>query len=157
MKWCGRCKQFKSEEEFVKNRAQKDGLSVQCKDCIKIYRTSEGARIHKRACDRRWYEIGGRDIVIARQHTPIGRDNKRKASIQYRIKYPERLLAHNQLEYAVRSGKISRPINCENCHSECIPVGHHYAGYEPEHWYDVQWLCNACHIEVHREKEVINV
>ena len=32
-KRCGRCKKWKAESEFYKNRRHKDGLAYRCKDC----------------------------------------------------------------------------------------------------------------------------
>jgi len=37
MKQCIRCKKFKSEEEFHKNKAKKDGKSIYCKECLREY------------------------------------------------------------------------------------------------------------------------
>ena len=37
MKQCFRCKKFKNEKEFHKNKAKKDGIDIYCKECICKY------------------------------------------------------------------------------------------------------------------------
>lgn len=44
---CSRCKQFKPLSEFVKNRAQKNGLNQYCKKCTAEYRCM-GSDYHKK-------------------------------------------------------------------------------------------------------------
>ena len=36
MKRCGKCKEFKDESEFIKNKKKKNGLSPYCKECKRI-------------------------------------------------------------------------------------------------------------------------
>ncbi len=35
MKRCSRCKKWKDESKFGKNRSRKNGLSLRCKDCVR--------------------------------------------------------------------------------------------------------------------------
>lgn len=51
------------------------------------------------------------------------------------------------------TSSFTRPDNCEACGRTCVPHAHHYKGYEPEHWLDVQWLCVPCHDRAHREEK----
>jgi hypothetical protein len=37
VKWCGKCGQFKSRDEFYNNRTHSDGKQVYCKTCWKVY------------------------------------------------------------------------------------------------------------------------
>ncbi len=37
MKWCGKCEQFKSPDDFYKNRTTRDGRQPYCKRCWKQY------------------------------------------------------------------------------------------------------------------------
>jgi hypothetical protein len=60
--------------------------------------------------------------------------------------------AQNALNYAVASGRITRPEACERCNKTGIMQGHHHS-YAEEHWLDVEWLCKTCHIRVHKEME----
>lgn len=71
--------------------------------------------------------------------------------------HPEKHKARYMFRYAVQAGKIQRQP-CEICGLEKSEA-HHYLGYEPEHWYDVQWLCRQHHFDAHgfsiRTKELV--
>lgn len=120
------------------------------------YKKLPHARVIKRKSDRKWYhEGGGKKIVKEYQAKPKYREIKKKSATAYRNKYPERQKANDQTLYAVRSGRLPRPDNCSKCGNNCIPVGHHQLGYEPENWFDVAWLCHKCHMELHRNARAI--
>lgn len=57
--------------------------------------------------------------------------------------------AHLAVSYALKRGKIIRPLSCSRCKKEVFVHAHHYLGYEPEHKLDVQWLCDPCHKKIH--------
>ena len=61
---------------------------------------------------------------------------------EYRKKYPEKSMAQNRLNYAVRKGRIKR-LPCEVCGE--VKTHAHHVSYEPKDWYNVKWLCNVCH------------
>ena len=54
MKVCSKCKQEKPFEGFSKERARKDGLRSQCKDCVKQYREQNKESIKER--NKQYYE-----------------------------------------------------------------------------------------------------
>ena len=150
MKYCSGCKQWKLKSEFYKNKAQKDGLANQCIECQKAYRKTENARRLKRKSNRKWYHSKGRNLVRDYQASSWGKIVKRKSAINYRAKYPERLLAQNAVLYAVKTGRLKRPNTCSRCGIICVPHGHHES-YKKEDWLDVIWLCHNCHMEYHRK------
>lgn len=59
-KYCGGCCSEKPHSEFSKNKTQKDGLAIQCKDCYRTYyrkRTLDPAFVqHKRDTRKSWRE-----------------------------------------------------------------------------------------------------
>lgn len=61
-------------------------------------------------------------------------------------RYPEKMLARNLLNYAVKVGKIKRG-NCEVCNKP-NSQGHHDDYYKP---LEVKWLCPLHHKEYHRK------
>lgn len=50
--------------------------------------------------------------------------------------------ARSALRWAVKSGKIKKPLQCQNCGSYGRLDGHHKDHSKP---FDVEWLCKACH------------
>ena len=77
-------------------------------------------------------------------------ERKRKWSAANPIKNQMHHDAHHAVEAAVRTGKLARPDTCESCGATGKIEAHHHLGYEPEHWLDVQWLCQLCHARQHR-------
>lgn len=52
MKWCSGCQQWKEHGEFYRNKAQPDGLQVQCKDCR--WKIERGRREKSREYERQY-------------------------------------------------------------------------------------------------------
>jgi hypothetical protein len=68
-----------------------------------------------------------------------------ETSKKWIVNNPEKRTAHVHLKHAIESGKIIKPFNCEKCGLAGRLDGHHWHGYDPEHYLDVQWLCRKCH------------
>ncbi len=60
--------------------------------------------------------------------------------------------AHFEINYAIRTGKITRPNICEKCGCTCVPRGHHPDYRKPLY---VQWLCRSCHSRLHNTPAVL--
>lgn len=70
-----------------------------------------------------------------------------------RPKTPEsHRIARRELNKAIRRGDIARPSKCDRCGQD-PGVGkggrtkiraHHHNGYDPAHWFDVEWVCDRC-------------
>jgi len=162
MKTCKICNTSKNESCFYPNR-------LVCKPCynqrVMAYSmTEKGATIRKAAKaryrssehgflkEKEYRELPHRVEAMkvhrkkfTEAHPGIGAIYKKS----YYAKYPEKRAAHEALRYAVRSGKIEKPNNCETCGKETGLHGHHDDYYKP---LDVQWLCPECHIKLHREE-----
>lgn len=67
---------------------------------------------------------------------------------EYRKRNPEKIKAQNQLNYAVRKGRIQRQP-CEVCGTSDRVHAHHHVSYEPKDWLNVRWLCFECHKTEH--------
>lgn len=79
----------------------------------------------------------------------ISYEMKRKSLLKESNK--EKIQAGSRLHYAVRTGKIIKPLKCENCNT--IPKrleAHHYKGYD--HPLEVKWLCTSCHKLIEKDK-----
>lgn len=57
-------------------------------------------------------------------------------------KYPDRVRARRQAQYAVRTGRLVRPDECSRCGVACTPQASHDDYTRP---LDVEWLCVRCH------------
>jgi hypothetical protein len=59
--------------------------------------------------------------------------------------------AKKALYHALNSGILIRPDVCEECGntSNMSLHGHHYLGYDQEHWLHVKWWCVSCHTVLH--------
>lgn len=85
-------------------------------------------------------------------HTEYGKSEKGKEVQKRRHeKHPLHRKARGAVSFALRSGKITRPKHCQidGC-TEMRLQAHHWKGYAPEHWLDVQWLCHKHHLEAER-------
>jgi len=120
MKLCKKCGVEKSEDDFY---WQFGKPRTYCKSCFK-------AAWHEyRTANKEKYYI----------HNNIGKQ-------KYRSLYPERIYAQRALSYAIRSGLINKPNQCEQCGTECKPQGHHPDYAKPR---NVVFLCPLCYKHVH--------
>lgn len=148
MKTCSTCHIDKDESEYYA-RAKK------CKECTKA-----SVRANRLA-NLEYYQNYDRNRPnkderakksIEYNQTEKGKEVRRKATKKYRlnsIKYA----AHNDLNNAIKYGKITKPSNCECCGVECNPHGHHD---DYNQTLNVRWLCDKCHVDFHnfvREKQ----
>lgn len=85
----------------------------------------------------------------ARQKLWVNQNRLRRYALNKR--YPQKRLARKRLEYAIISGRVTRPSHCSDCGKHCKPHGHHDDYSRP---LDVRWLCSICHGKVHRIKAV---
>lgn len=54
------------------------------------------------------------------------------------------------MNYALKRGWLSRPLYCEECGLDGLPVqGHHEFGYNACFALCVRWLCPGCHRDAH--------
>ena len=123
MKRCSSCKEVKSKSDFAKNRFFDDVLQTACKECDRI------------RCQRY-------------RQTPKGKESLKKAHRKEELKYPEKEMARRKLRYAVASGKVVKPSQCEGCFTEVELGGHHEDYSKP---FEVEWFCDKCHKELHRK------
>ena len=83
MKVCSRCKQEKPFEGFSKERARKDGLRSQCKDCVKQYREQNKESIKER--NKQYYEQNKESISeYQKQYYEQNKESIRERNKQHR-------------------------------------------------------------------------
>ena len=155
-KTCKKCGRSLDITEFYKHSQMKDGHLSFCKDCVKNrmaeYRVNNYAivlekdRIRGRKAEaverrREYYQN------LRSQNPDFYRQRSAEYLQKYRDKFPEKSIARQRLERAVKSGTIERPDVCSACGKKCKPEAHHRNYSKP---LEVVWLCNACHAKEHR-------
>lgn len=139
MKTCYICKQDKELSDFSKNRSNNDGLSYECRSCQTL-------RYRKWMRDN-WKRLREKSKKWTMEHPEL----VKKYAGKTRAKNHEKTKARNLFHYAWKTGRIQK-LPCEVCSSTTKIQGHHYLGYEGEHWKDVQWLCSKHHGEADIEQ-----
>lgn len=137
---CKQCGERKAVKEF--NRHHRQGpyepwnLSI-CKNCS-----------HRRYEQRRAVPRQLRKLHKAsRAWKQTNPERHAKLAREYRERHPEKIVAQNRLNYAVRKGRVVR-LPCEVCGTTDRVHGHH-PSYDPKDWYNVRWLCSVCHTSEH--------
>ena len=144
-KICTVCKQKKLLSEFHKRQDTDDGLRYKCKDCANRKRIQWFLKNREKVKEYNRSEVG-RKSQMKYCRSEKGRENSKKKNKIRRRRYPEKRNAQSLLQYAVKVGKIKRPVKCSQCGKKCEPEGHHNDYNRP---LKVTWLCHQCHINIH--------
>lgn len=136
MKTCNSCGKDKSDFEFHKRAASKDGLASKCKQCQKDYDKARANAPHRVAARKAYMQTdsGKAAHIRATKKWQKGNTNKRKA--------------HIAVGNAIRDGKLIKPDSCEKCDCSLNLEAHHDDYSKP---LDVRWLCQAHHKQWHAE------
>ena len=89
---------------------------------------------------RKYYEKHKEEISKKRREYYLKNRKPLKEKVGPEEKIKER--ARSYTHWALRSGKIRKPINCEKCGLECKTEIHHKNYFKPM---DIQFLCSPCH------------
>lgn len=120
-KTCTRCKKAKLLSEYYKNPRTPDGLCTQCKSCMK----DNSKAYHKTSQAKKL----------------------RRTYRQTRAQVAESQ-ARRAVNAAVRSGRLTIPLECEGTDHEGDRVDKlfaHHTSYKRVDWLKVTWLCAKCH------------
>ncbi len=133
---CKVCGEKKDVSEF--NKVLRDGPLEEwnlrrCKDCAHTdYKNRYGNPKQRRTLNK--------SSAAWKKNNP---ERHAELAREYRLRHPEKTMAQNRLNYAIRKGLIERQP-CEVC-GESNRVHAHHISYEPKDWYNVRWLCYVCH------------
>lgn len=137
MRFCPRCKTEKLDTDYYKTGSY-------CKTCLSEY--------VKKWQKARYADVKTRIYKWQSDNKERVRRHHRKWKAGYLLNpdnaYKEKL--RKKLMYAVRAGKIIRPVACDNCKTLGRVQGHHHKGYSEKTWDIVQWLCPPCHSALHQ-------
>ena len=132
-KQCGKRKQLEQFDKILRAGPLVEWNLRRCKECTH-------AEFAKRYAipDRKKAQIEA-SVNWKKQHP----EQHARLAREYRARYPEKTMAQNRLNYAVRKGRIKRQP-CEIC-GATEKIHAHHVSYEPKDWYNVRWLCGVCH------------
>lgn len=132
MKLCRKCGETKSPECFANDKSSADGMNRRCREC-----DAKKCREYRKTPE-------GRAVRLTRY-----RNDPAKVAAPSRAWWaarPERKRlvanAHRAVQRAVKSGKLVRPPECQQCGTSG-PV--HAAHSDYTRRLDVRWLCPTCH------------
>ncbi len=158
LKYCGHYKTSKRISEFGFRSDVPDKHQYWCRDCM----IADRKRTHSANPNR--------DIEVSRRYSSAHAEQIASSGRRYRQTHPtyshdywqehhkQRLMrqpAHDAVYPATKSGKLTRPDSCEICHNKKRVFAHHHLGYEPEHHLSVQWVCQSCHLRLHRSGDAL--
>lgn len=148
MKQCSKCKKTKDLNFFQKRSKSKDGLTAQCKECLREYdKKREQTEHRKEWCRNREKKPHIKEKRKIWRKTEKGRAYGLRHLRSMRKRYPEKNLARRKIRDAIRNKTLIRPEKCSICAVVCIPHGHHEDYSKP---LDVVWVCRKCHNEIHK-------
>ena len=99
-------------------------------------RLDSNFREKEHAYYRDWYKRNGRNRA----------DDYAESILEWQQEHPDRVRASRELQYAVQTGKVIKPLLCESCGREKKLSGHHEDYSKP---LKVVWLCSSCHKSRH--------
>lgn len=139
LKVCSTCEYSKDVSHFYWNK-RFEKYYYSCIEChrknVKEYKTKKGADIMK------WSK------------TEKGKTSINEARKRSYAKFPEKWDARAKLRYAVKMGRLSKPIVCDTCEENKVLQGHHEDYSKP---LDVMWLCSKCHADRHTYLKANNI
>lgn len=142
-KLCSRCGEVKPFDQFSRDCRAKDGLQSACRSCMKQHRITHKVEIAKH--DRLYHSAHRPQQAARNRRYHAANPAAKSASTQrWDAAHPGAAAARVRVQYALKAGRLIKPISCELCGSQPeILQGHHHLGYE--HPLQVQWLCSPCH------------
>lgn len=151
-KVCSSCNRELPVSSFHKHATSSDGLQCYCKKC-RLFEQREYRRTQAGKERDLRYERSDKKVLVWKRYrkSKRGREVSSKTNRLYYRKNIEKMSARNKLRYAVHSGKIVPPSECNMCHETRRVVAHHTDYSKP---YDVQWLCVVCHKMIHGKKHL---
>ncbi len=131
---CSVCRKWKSGVYFYNDSRTSNGLKSQCVKCHTRNSVKTRDKINARRINREYARR-------ARKANPENFREKERFAAQKRVKGPA-YKAYQILHKAVKTGKIQKPLRCEECNKKYKLSAHHEDYTKP---LEVEWLCYECH------------
>jgi len=150
-KTCFKCKELKPLESFYKHPEMKDGRLNKCKECNKkdVRENYASHRQHYQEYERR--RANSPSHIKAKKiyaKTEAGKAAFSRANKKWKNNNSEKIAAHLLVRYAIKAGRIIKPVNCQECGKGDVRIEGHHEDYAKP--LEVNWLCSPCHRKRHR-------
>ena len=150
MKKCKTCECTKVESEFYPLPRMKDGLTSECKDCVKKRVSERRDRLYK--TDKVWLEQE-RERCRKKQeaYRKSGREKKSPIWVNrnWRKRNKLKVEAQQEARRLLISGKIKRQKICSDCGATDVRLEMHHPDYSRPQF--IVWLCCKCHGKTKRK------
>ena len=163
-KTCAECEKVKPIEDYYLHATGR--RESYCKECARAFGREQYHADHEAMKARNnAYRQRNKEELSAKERErradPAYREQCAQELKEWRSRNREHVAAYNRspqvnarsaVNKAVRSGKLppAWAMVCGICQEAQGAEYHHYNGYEPEHWFDVEVTCTECHGREHR-------
>jgi hypothetical protein len=151
-KLCGMCGKILSVKCYDPKVKGGKSLQCYCRECRLIeqrqYRKTKAGKER----DLRYERSDKKMAVLHRyRNSEKGKRTLHKNMAAYYQRHKEMRGVRNTMNYALRTGKITRPDHCSKCGSSTEIHAHHTDYTKP---LLVTWFCSACHKAAHNKKHL---
>jgi len=141
-KECFKCREIKDLTEFYAHKKMKDGRVNKCKICNK-----------KDVTNNRNENIEHYRLYDKTEARKERRNERTSGACKiYRLKNPNKYMAHSRVNRAIRSGLLKKAEKCSECGKKEKLNGHHDDYNFP---LKVRWMCSVCHSDWHKHNEPV--
>lgn len=126
---CVECGQESSVEFYPGNK-------VRCKACIIRRQATPRYKERQAKYYRLWYARNGRKR--ANNYTDI--------ILLWAKEHPKEVRVRSIIAYAIRRGKLSKPLLCSIC-GRGGRINAHHDDYDMP--FEIRWVCSSCHKKIH--------
>lgn len=144
MKRCPKCAQYKSEDNFVKDKSRKDGLHPHCNECRKVYKKISREKNKKKRSEymKKYYQ-DNRDVLLERsknyQMSDEQKKNAIKKSLEWKKNNPDKIKEYkygsSQRKIRTHLSKMFAKKIKKNGKGTC-QIMEEYLGYTLQELYD---------------------
>lgn len=170
-KTCAKCKEVKPVSDFYQTKSgpRAGEYHTYCSDCQRAdCREYHEINRDRRRADIAEYRRQNKEELSRKERErradPVYREKRKEALRQWRELNSEHVAIYNRSQQAKARAAVNKAVLrgdlphattqvCTLCEEASAKEYHHYAGYEPENWYEVIPLCTVCHGREHRVNE----
>ena len=158
-KICNTCHEERLISSFSKHKGTRDGYTNMCNPCFNVNhkRLYKENKVKYRESARKNREAKKEKYSLKdKEYYEKNKEKKIAYQKEYKKKHKLKQAAVARVRYAVKTGKLLKPIACSEakftlgigCKGEI--QGHHYAGYDYENALKVEWFCRKHHMDEHK-------